>query len=224
MHPEDIELMPEGQGWLVVEFGGETKEEADGQGARPDSRAEEELGPAGGRSTSTTARSTGTTARAACMRAGTSTSRVCPGLRSYRSFLDEASDLVLELGGSLSGEHGDGQSRAELLPKMFGPELIDAFREFKSIWDPDWKMNPGKVVDAYRITENLRLGPDYARPSSSHITTRVDCVLGTRTRSDWSTRLRGWGRRRRVWRTSSLPSGSASPASIPTGICLSSRR
>jgi hypothetical protein len=71
---------------------------------------------------------------------------------------------VLELGGSLSGEHGDGESRAELLPKMFGPELIDAFREFKSIWDPDWKMNPGKVVDPYGITDNLRLGVDYAPP------------------------------------------------------------
>jgi Fe-S oxidoreductase len=47
---------------------------------------------------------------------------------------------------------------------MFGPELIDAFREFKSIWDPDWKMNPGKIVDAYRITENLRLGPNYSPP------------------------------------------------------------
>src|SRR5207248_3301625 len=63
-----------------------------------------------------------------------------PGIRAFRSFLDEASDLVLELGGSISGEHGDGESRAEPLPKMFGPELIDAFREFKSIWDPDWKM------------------------------------------------------------------------------------
>ena len=52
-------------------------------------------------------------------------------------------------GGSLSGEHGDGQSRAELLPKMFGDELVEAFREFKAIWDPDWKMNPGKVVDPY---------------------------------------------------------------------------
>src|SRR5919197_682351 len=87
-----------------------------------------------------------------------------PGIRTFRSFLDEASDLVLELGGSLSGEHGDGESRAELLPKMFGPELIDAFREFKTIWDPDWKMNPGKVVDPYPITKNLRLGPNYAPP------------------------------------------------------------
>jgi Fe-S oxidoreductase len=60
-------------------------------------------------------------------------------------------------GGSLSGEHGDGQARAEILPKMFGSELMEAFREFKRIWDPDGKMNPGKVVDAYPITENLRL-------------------------------------------------------------------
>ena len=68
---------------------------------------------------------------------------------------------MLELGGSLSGEHGDGQSRAELLPKMFGDDLVRAFEEFKSIWDPDWKMNPGKVVRPYRVDENLRLGADY---------------------------------------------------------------
>jgi Fe-S oxidoreductase len=86
------------------------------------------------------------------------------GIETFRRWLDDASDLVLELGGSLSGEHGDGQSRAELLPKMFGPELVEAFREFKSIWDPEWKMNPGKVVDPYRITENLRLGTDYRPP------------------------------------------------------------
>ena len=64
-------------------------------------------------------------------------------------------------GGSLSGEHGDGQARAELLPKMFGPELVEAFREFKTIWDPDWKMNPGKVVEPNRLDENLRLGAGY---------------------------------------------------------------
>ncbi|HET6883612.1 MAG TPA: FAD-linked oxidase C-terminal domain-containing protein [Pirellulales bacterium] len=83
------------------------------------------------------------------------------GVAIYRRFMYEAADLVLSYGGSLSGEHGDGQSRAELLPKMYGPELIEAFREFKSIWDPDWKMNPGKKVDAYKISENLRLGPTY---------------------------------------------------------------
>ncbi len=81
--------------------------------------------------------------------------------RTYRAFIGEASDLVLSFGGSISGEHGDGQSRAELLPKMFGPEIIEAFREFKSIWDPDWKMNPGKVLEAYPVTSNLRLGRDY---------------------------------------------------------------
>ncbi|HEY1334257.1 MAG TPA: FAD-binding and (Fe-S)-binding domain-containing protein, partial [Myxococcaceae bacterium] len=86
------------------------------------------------------------------------------GIRKWRAFLAEAADLCVSLGGSLSGEHGDGQSRGELLSKMFGPELVEAFREFKSIWDPDWKMNPGKVVDAYPITTNLRLGTAYAPP------------------------------------------------------------
>ena len=83
------------------------------------------------------------------------------GIKKWRSFMDEATDLCVKHGGSLSGEHGDGQARAEFLHKMFGDELIEAFREFKSIWDPDWKMNPGKIVDPYRIDENLRLGADY---------------------------------------------------------------
>ena len=83
------------------------------------------------------------------------------GVRKFRQFMEEAADLVVGYGGSLSGEHGDGQARAELLPKMFGPELMQAFREFKAIWDPDWKMNPGKVVEPYRLDENLRLGPNY---------------------------------------------------------------
>jgi Fe-S oxidoreductase len=68
---------------------------------------------------------------------------------------------VVSYGGSLSGEHGDGQSRAALLPKMFGPELVAAFAKFKHAWDPDNKLNPHKVVDAYLPTENLRLGADY---------------------------------------------------------------
>jgi FAD/FMN-containing dehydrogenase/Fe-S oxidoreductase len=83
------------------------------------------------------------------------------GLRKFREFLERATDVVLEFGGSLSGEHGDGQARAALLPKMFGPELMQAFREFKAIWDPDNKMNPGKLVDAVRVydpLENLRHG------------------------------------------------------------------
>jgi Fe-S oxidoreductase/FAD/FMN-containing dehydrogenase len=84
------------------------------------------------------------------------------GLRDFREFIDRAADLVLSYGGSLSGEHGDGQSRGALLPKMFGPELMDAFREFKALWDPDNRMNPGKVVDPVRVydpVENLRHHP-----------------------------------------------------------------
>ena len=83
------------------------------------------------------------------------------GIAHFRQFVGEAADLVVSYGGSLSGEHGDGQARAELLPKMFGPELIQAFQEFKAAWDPDWRMNPGKIVEPYRIDENLRLGPAY---------------------------------------------------------------
>ncbi len=83
------------------------------------------------------------------------------GVAKYRRFIDEAADLVLSYGGSLSGEHGDGQSRAALLDKMFGRELVRAFQIFKQIWDPEWKMNPGKVVLANLPTENLREGPNY---------------------------------------------------------------
>jgi len=64
---------------------------------------------------------------------------------------------VVSYGGSLSGEHGDGQSRGELLPKMFGPDLMRAFGEFKAAFDPGNKMNPGKVVEPYRLDENLTL-------------------------------------------------------------------
>jgi FAD/FMN-containing dehydrogenase/Fe-S oxidoreductase len=83
------------------------------------------------------------------------------GIRKWRSFMEEATDLCVKYGGSLSGEHGDGQARAEFLEKMFGSELIQAFREFKSIWDPDWKMNPGKIVEPARMDQNLRLGGSY---------------------------------------------------------------
>ncbi|HEX5387283.1 MAG TPA: FAD-linked oxidase C-terminal domain-containing protein [Gemmatimonadales bacterium] len=83
------------------------------------------------------------------------------GVKRYRAFMEDAADLVVRYGGSLSGEHGDGQAKGELLPKMFGAELMEAFREFKRIWDPEWKMNPGKVIDAYPLDSNLRLGPDY---------------------------------------------------------------
>src|SRR5215469_9580880 len=81
--------------------------------------------------------------------------RTVEGIATYRSFVENAADLVVSYGGSLSGEHGDGQSRGELLPKMFGPELIHAFGELKALFDPGNRMNPGKVVHPYRLDENL---------------------------------------------------------------------
>jgi FAD/FMN-containing dehydrogenase/Fe-S oxidoreductase len=83
------------------------------------------------------------------------------GVRDYRSFLEDAADLVVSYGGTLSGEHGDGQQRAELLEKQYGPELMAAMREFKLIWDPRWRMNPGKVIDPFRLDEDLKLGVGY---------------------------------------------------------------
>jgi FAD/FMN-containing dehydrogenase/Fe-S oxidoreductase len=87
--------------------------------------------------------------------------RTADGIRHYRAFVDEAADLVVHHGGSFSGEHGDGQARAELLPKLYGAELCEAFREFKAVWDPDGRMNPGNVSDPHPITSNLRLGAGY---------------------------------------------------------------
>ncbi len=87
------------------------------------------------------------------------------GVDEYLSFMDEAADLVVRYGGSLSGEHGDGRARAHLYPKMFGDELVAAFREFKGIWDPDGMMNPGRVVDPDPPGEDLRMGPQYRPPA-----------------------------------------------------------
>jgi FAD/FMN-containing dehydrogenase/Fe-S oxidoreductase len=96
------------------------------------------------------------------------------GVLNFRGFIDRAADLVLSFGGSLSGEHGDGQSRAALLPKMFGPELICAFQEFKAIWDPANRMNPGKLSDAVRVydpIENLRQTPPVPGESTTELET-----------------------------------------------------
>jgi FAD/FMN-containing dehydrogenase/Fe-S oxidoreductase len=81
------------------------------------------------------------------------------GVAKFRSYIERAADIVVELGGSLSGEHGDGQARGELLGKMYGPELVQAFREFKAAWDPDGQMNPGKLVDARPLDADLHYGP-----------------------------------------------------------------
>jgi FAD/FMN-containing dehydrogenase/Fe-S oxidoreductase len=87
------------------------------------------------------------------------------GIEKYHSFTSGAADLVVSYGGSLSGEHGDGQSRAVFLPKMYGDELVRAFGDFKALWDPRGMMNPHKVVSPYSNIENLRLGTDYHPPA-----------------------------------------------------------
>lgn len=83
------------------------------------------------------------------------------GLATFRAFMEAAADLVTEMGGSLSGEHGDGQGRGELLVRMFGPEVITAFQTVKSLFDPKGILNPGKLVDPYPLDTNLRYGPEY---------------------------------------------------------------
>ncbi len=84
-----------------------------------------------------------------------------PGIATFRDAMTELGGLVTELGGSLSGEHGDGIARSELLPMMFRPELIDAFGDFKKIFDPDSMMNPGIIVDPHPLDSHLKLGASY---------------------------------------------------------------
>jgi FAD/FMN-containing dehydrogenase/Fe-S oxidoreductase len=218
MHPQDIPLLPEGGGWLLVEFGGETDEESHEKARKlMDDLKEEENPPSmklfdelSEAEEIWSIREGGLGATAYVPQEGDhwpgwEDSAVHPdkvgdylrdlrdlfdkygydaalyghfgdgcihcrinfdlktaeGLKKWHAFMEEAADLVVSYGGSLSGEHGDGQQRAELLPKMYGEELIQAFREFKVIWDPEWKMNPGKIIDANPMLSDLRLGKDY---------------------------------------------------------------
>jgi len=222
LNVDKLELLPNGKGWLLVEFGGETKEASDGYARKMiaslssapfkishrlyDDKKEEKniwairesgLGATafvpgkghtweGWEDSAVDPKHLGKYLRElralldkygysgdlyghfgqACVHTRNNFDlESAAGIARFRSYLDEAADLCIKYNGSLSGEHGDGQSRADLLPKMFGPELIQAFNEFKSLWDPDWKMNPGKVVRPYHPTENLRLGGDF-RPWS----------------------------------------------------------
>ncbi|MDA8330619.1 MAG: FAD-binding and (Fe-S)-binding domain-containing protein [Candidatus Dormibacteraeota bacterium] len=218
LHVPDLGLLPEGRGWLLVEFGGDTPQEAAGRAyslakrlatgaAAPSSRVVTQLSE---QHRLWAVRESGlpATARVPGERptwegwedAAVPPDRLggylrdlralvgrfgyrCPmyghfgdgcvhnritfdfgtleGVARYRSFVEEAAELVVSYGGSLSGEHGDGQSRGELLERMFGPELVAAFREFRAIWDPRGRMNPGKLVDARPLDADLRLGPGY---------------------------------------------------------------
>ncbi|OBI19668.1 dimethylmenaquinone methyltransferase [Mycobacterium sp. E2327] len=94
--------------------------------------------------------------------------RTAEGIAKYRAFVEDSARLVVDYGGSLSGEHGDGQSRGELLSIMFGESVVKAFEQTKALFDPDNRMNPGKVVHPYRLDENLRFGVDY-RPAEPKV-------------------------------------------------------
>ena len=218
MHPKDIPMLPEGKGWLLAEFGGETAEEAhrkaqeaidalnesdsppemrlfesadeaqkmwgireDGLGATAYVPIEDDHWP-GWEDSAVHPDKVGDYLRDlrklynkydyhaslyghfgdGCIHCRVDFDlKSAEGLKRWQEFMDEASDLVVSYGGSLSGEHGDGQQRASFLPKMYGEELMQVFREFKEIWDPDWKMNPGKVIDTNPMTEDLRFGTSY---------------------------------------------------------------
>ncbi len=219
LHAEYVRMLPEGGGWLLVEFGGDSKDDADAKARRlmdalrraphppsmklfDDPVEEHHIWKVRESGLGATARIPGEPdtwegwedsavppdrvgsylrgLRALFDRYGYACALyghfgqgcvhtridfdlvTAAGIAKFRGFVDEAADLVLRHGGSLSGEHGDGQSRAELLPKMYGPELVQAFREFKAIWDPDGHMNPHHIVEPYRIIEHLRLGAGYA--------------------------------------------------------------
>ena len=81
------------------------------------------------------------------------------GLANAEGLAEEVADLVLEFGGSLSGEHGDGIVRGVFTERMFGPQLTRAFRELKALWDPQGLLNPGKIVETPPFADNLRLSP-----------------------------------------------------------------
>ncbi|WP_245737981.1 FAD-binding and (Fe-S)-binding domain-containing protein [Streptomyces sparsogenes] len=86
------------------------------------------------------------------------------GVRVFRDFSTDLADLVVAHGGSLSGEHGDGLARAELLPRMYGDEMVRRFSRFKDLWDPAGGLNPGALVRPQRMEENLRFAPLPRRP------------------------------------------------------------
>jgi FAD/FMN-containing dehydrogenase/Fe-S oxidoreductase len=128
------------------------------------------------------------------------------GIAAYRRFVESAADLVVEMGGSLSGEHGDGQSRGELLPRMYSGELMQAFREFKAIWDPGNKMNPGKLISPYRLDEHLRVQQYHPAEVRTHFAYPVEGSL-----ADAAMRCVGVGKCRKT------DGGAMCPSYMATG-------
>jgi hypothetical protein len=92
------------------------------------------------------------------------------GVEKFTHIAEEISDLVLEYGGALSGEHGDGLVRSPFQKKMYGPVLYQAFCDIKRAFDPLGLFNPGKIVEAPPLAENLRFGPRY-------VTNQIDTVF-----------------------------------------------
>ena len=90
--------------------------------------------------------------------------KTAEGVKTFESIANAIADLVLEFGGALSGEHGDGLVRGAFTEKMFGPALYDAFRSVKRTFDPAGRFNPGKIVDSPPMTANLRYGAGYVTP------------------------------------------------------------
>jgi Fe-S oxidoreductase len=91
--------------------------------------------------------------------------KTAEGVQRFEAIARDVADLVLEFGGALSGEHGDGMVRSPFMEQMFGPALYQAFRSIKQTFDPDRILNPGKIVDAGPLTANLRYGAGYQTPS-----------------------------------------------------------
>ncbi len=91
--------------------------------------------------------------------------KTAAGVHKFESIANDVAGLVLEFGGALSGEHGDGLVRSPFMRKMFGPRLYEAFRVIKRTFDPLGVLNPGKIVDAPPLLTNLRYGAGYRTPS-----------------------------------------------------------
>jgi FAD/FMN-containing dehydrogenase/Fe-S oxidoreductase len=92
-------------------------------------------------------------------------------IQIMKEITDEIASLVIEFGGGMSGEHGDGLARSHLNERLFGPQLYKAFRQVKAAFDPENRMNPGKIVNAPPMTESLRYGPGY---ETIHVATHYD--------------------------------------------------